>query len=545
MSDGTTPYYHETWFEPAFAAASLLVLFLLFHGLMPSVEINTNVIETVAMAKLFSEGRFMDAFSRFNMPPVYPLLLALVIKIRHTTELPRLIESFRTLNLVLGMISAGLVHYFVRRQIAKPYVFIITALYVLAPSTLGMAWSLSPQMTYMVMSMATLIAIDISLSKESVLGGQLSRGEVILCGAFLALSILSWQVGYLMLLAFMVVMLKRFGLKKSLQVTAGIMLCISPFIGRDLFYVVRSPQEYTASTASIMRSFHDRGFFNTVGVYADNITLNIARNAIGDLNLSSLDRLAQTPRATEPDHMSLMEKPWLRWLIGFVATVGAIYGLSQYTGIGSIYMCLYVITAMALLPSAGLTLAPVLPLLLFYLYCGLLRTGQWMHRLDMPLLTRVAAPVLTVWILLCTLTSHISHVNGHPVHQQPLVSTHAPKVMYMSTPQQPESRLEEAQVTSAQRRATDWLKSHASQKARVGAARPEAASLLADDKNVTPAVKAARQQALKSELGQYDYLVEEGAAQITPSKAAATKGLKMVYEDVPGRIRIWQVRPSM
>jgi len=542
--EDTKPYYLETWFEPAFAVACLVVMFLMFHGLMPSVDMNDNVIQTVSMAKLFSEGRFADAFSRFNMPPVYPLLLALVIKIRHTTELPRLLESFQTLNLILAMISAGLVHYFVRRQLAKPYVYIVTGLYVLAPSTMMMAWSLSPQMTYMVFSMATLIAIDVSLSKESVLGGELSKGEIILCGAFLGLSVLSWQVGYLMMLAFMCVMLKRFGLKKSFQVTAGIMLCISPFIGRDIFYAVRSPQDYTASANSIMRSVHEQGVINTVGEYADNIMLNLANSAIGDINLSSLDRIAQTPKATAPNRIGFTERPWLRWLIGLVAMVGAFYGLSQYTGVGAFYMCIFVITAMALLPSANLPIGLVIPLLIFYLYCGMLKTGEWMHRLDMPLLTRIAAPVLTIWIVLCTLTSHLSRVGGHSV---PLPSTevaHAPKVMYMSTPQQPETRLEEAQTTSAQRRAMDWLKDHAKGSARVGAARPEAASMLAEDKNATPEDKAARQKALTDELGQYDYLVEEGAAKLTPAKAVAAKGMKMVYEDVPGKIRIWKVRPS-
>ena len=543
-AEGAKPYYHETWFEPVFAVVGLLVLFLLFHGLMPSVEMNPNVIQTVAMSKLFAEGRFADAFSRFNMPPIYPLLLALVIKLRHTSELPKLIESFQTLNLVLAMISAGLVHYFVRRQIPKPYTYIITGLYILAPSTLSMAWSLSPQMIYMVMSMATLIAIDIGLSRESTMGGELSRGEILLCGMFLALSILSWQVGYLLLLAFTCVMLKRFGLKKSLQVTAGIMLCISPFIARDLFYVVRSPQEYTQSTQSIMQSVKQEGLIETVGVYADHIMLNLARNAIGELNLTSLDRIAQSPTTNTPNRIGFTEKVWVRWLIGIVATVGAVYGLSQYTGIGSIYLCVYVITAMAVLPSAGLTLAPLLPLLLFYLYGGLLRTGQWMAHLEMPLISRIATPVLTVWILLCTLTNLIGHSNASSGRQF-AEAARPPKVMYMSTPEPTDTKLEAAQSNSAQRRAMDWLKDHSSSSARVGAARPEAASLLADDQTATPAVKAEREKALASEMGQYDYLVEEGAAKLTPASKTASKGLKMVYEDVPGRIRIWQVRPSL
>jgi hypothetical protein len=540
MSGAEKPYYQETWFELVFFAAGCLLLALLFTGLMPAVDINPNVIQSMAMAKLFSEGRFLDAFARFNMPPIYPLLLALIIKLKHTTELPKLIEAFQLMNLGLCMVSALLVHLFVRRQLAKPYTFIITGLYLIAPSTVSMAWSLSPHMIYMVMSMACLLAIDISLSKESAMGGQLSRGEIILCGTFLGLGILSWQVGYLMLIAFFFVMLKRFGLKKSATVIAAIMLSISPFIARDLFYVVRSPETYMASSVSLVQEIKRRGVFRTMESYADNIMINLTRHAIGDLNLSSLDRIAQTPKKTAPGHIVITQEVWLRWLIGVIAIIGAIYGLYQYTGIGTLYLYTYVITALALLPSARLDLTPVLPLLLFYLYYGLLRTGQWMQRLDMPLLARIAIPVLTVWIVLCTMTTHLSHARGGPKIQ--MASAHAPKVMYMNTAPEPETRLEEAQTISAKRRAAEWLKKHTPSNARVGSPRPQAASALAKGNK---GKGEAEQKALQSELGQYDYLVEEGSSKLSPAQAGSGYGLKLVYEDVPGRIRIWQVKPTL
>lgn len=541
MAGSGKPYFEETWFEVVFIAACFFVMFLLFYGLMPPVEIHNGVIQNVAMAKLFSEGRFLDAFARFNLPPIYPLLLAAIIKFKHSAELPRLIESFRILNLALGMISAGLVHFFVRRQVCKPYVFIITALYALASPTLGMAWSLSSQMIYMVLSLATLIAIDISLSKESAMGGQLSRGEIIVCGVFLGLSILSWQVGYLIMIAFFFVMVKRFGLKKSSMVIGCIMLALSPFVGRDLFYVIRSPQPYVEPAVSIVRSLNNRGLFRTMETYADNILINLTHHAIGDLNLSSLDRIAHPPQKTAPSRIGITQQAWLRWLIGIVAIVGAGYGLYQYTGIGSIYLCTYVITALALLPNAGLNLALVLPLLLFYLYYGLLRTGQWLQRLDMPLLARITVPVTTVWIILCTLTTHLGHARGG-YHYRSAAKGHAPKVMYMSTASAPDSRLEAAQTTSAHRRAMEWLQAHTPESAKVGIPRPEAASELAAGKD-NSATGKARRAAVKSELEQYDYLVEEGASKISKAKAASGLGLKLVYEDVPGRIRIWQVNP--
>jgi hypothetical protein len=534
------PYHEETWFEILFIAGSFFAGFMLFRGLMPPIEMGPDAIQTVAMAKLFSEGRILDAFARFNLPPVYPLLMALVIKIKHSTELPKLVEGFHTLNLILYFLSIGLVHFFVRRQIPKPYTFIITGLYVLAPATLGMVWAINPQMIYMVLSMASLIAIDISLSKESALGGQLSRGEIILCGICMGLSILSWQVGYTLLVAFFFVTVKRFGLKKSGLILSVIILCLSPFIGRDLFYVLRSPQPYVGPTVSIVESMASQGFFRTVEAYADRIIVNVTDHALGDLNLASVDRLAQTPKASGPSRIDVEQKPWVRWVIAIVAITGAIYGLYQYTGIGTLYLCTYVVTALALLPNAGLDLAPVLPLLLFYLYFGLLRMGQWFQKLDMPLLTKVAVPVLTGWILLATFTSHLSlfRSGGHRK-----INGHKPKIMYMSTAKDPETRLQQAQTGSAHRRAMDWLKEHTEPDAKVATPRPEAMSrLTGTDGKKAP--DEAEQKQLQSELGQYNYLVEEGASKISPAQANKGNGLKMVYEDVPGKIRIWQVNPS-
>jgi hypothetical protein len=168
-----------------------------------------------------------------------------------------------------------------------------------------------------------------------------------------------------------------------------------------------------------------------------------------------------------------------------------------------------------------------------------------MQRLDMPLLSRITVPILTVWILLCTITTHLAHIHGgYAVHSPDAEAVRPPKVMYMSTAQQPESRLEEAQTTSAHRRALDWLKVHTPASAKIGTPRPQAAEEVAGGKS-SKEEAAARQEALQNEMGQYDYLVEEGASKISPAQGASGRGLKLVYEDVPGRIRIWQVKPSL
>lgn len=539
MSAGAKPYYLETWFEFVFLAGCVALGYLLYKGLMPAIEINAETIQTMAMAKLFADGRWIDAFSRFNMPPIYPLLQALVIKIKHTTDLPRLIDGFQLINLICYALSVGLVHYFVRRQIHKPYIFAITALYALSPLTLNMAWTLDPQMAYMVLSMATLLVIDVSLSKDSALGGQLSRGEIILCGALLGLSILTRQVGYTLLIGFFFILIKRFGLKKSLSVVGTIMLCLSPFVGRDLFYAARSPESYIGNSTQLLRQAGRHGVLRIVESYADQAVFTIANHTIGNLNLSSLDEVAQTPKRSGPSQIEISKKPWGRWLLAFIAITGAIYGLYQYTGVGTLYLCTYTLTALVLVPQTGLLLSPVLPLLLFSLYYGISRTGQWLKPLHISS-SKILAPALTCWISLCSFTTHLAQARGVFGNPNAAGLDHTPRLMYMNTATEPENRLEEEQTKTSHRKAMDWLQEHTPSTARLGRPTQDVASLSHEES------KEAQEQ-WKNELGQYDYLLEEGASKLVPMKgknAHSPSGLKLVYEDVPGRIRIWQVNPT-
>jgi hypothetical protein len=542
MPSGGKPYFEETWFELLFMGGCFLSAYLLFQMLMPSVAMSGDTVQTVAMAKLLAEGRLIDAFMRFNQPPVYPMLLAGVIKLENTIDLPRLVTAFQGLNLCLYFLSIALVNYFIRRQIRKPYSFVITALYALAPGTLDMAWNIGPQMAYMALSVSALIAIDYSLSKESAEGGQISRGELLMICLLVAVAILTQQMGYMLLIAFFFIMLKRFGLKKSALVLALLLLCISPFIGRDVFYVVRRPQQYVAPSATIVKTASQQGLLKTVQAYTDHMLATVTQHAVGDLNLSSLDQTSQKAQQSLVSHVDITHQPWGRWLLGMLAIIGVLYGLYQYTGVGSLYLSAYLITAIVLLPSSRLDLTPILPLILFYLYFGVMRTGEWMKRLHLPV-SKVIGPALTVWILLCTFSTHLAQMGGAAPTQR-LQAAHEPQVVYMSTAKKPENRLQEAQTISAHRRAMDWLKAHTPENAKIAIPRPEAAALVSK-KNQS----AAEQASFRKALGGYDYLVEEGAAQITPMRTKpgvfSERGLQLVYEDAPGRIRIWQVKPSI
>jgi hypothetical protein len=94
----------------------------------------------------------------------------------------------------------------------------------------------------------------------------------------------------------------------------------------------------------------------------------------------------------------------------------------------------------------------------------------------------------------------------------------------------------------------DWLKVHTPSSAKVGTPRPQAAEEVASAASKDGHSKDeqdAQKKAMQSEFSQYDYLVEEGSTRISPAKNGSGSGLKLVYEDVPGRIRIWQVKPSI
>lgn len=531
-SSAAKPYFEEAWFEVAFLAACLGLAAALFYTLLPPADLSPETIQSVAMARLLAEGRVLDAFTRFSQAPVYPLLLSLVIQLRATTELPRLIEGFQQLNLLLYGSSIALVYAFIRRQIRKPYSFIITALYALAPSTLLMAWRVDPQMAFMVFSLGSLVTVDWSLSTESAQGGKITRGELIMCGTLIGLSILTQEIGYTLLIAFFFILIKRMGLKKSALSVSVIVLCISPFIGRDLYSVLRKPDPYIAPSAAIVQSAQKQGLIRTFQDTADNMLQAVTHHAVGDLQVSALDAKSGTSRI-EMDRF-----PWGRWILGCLALIGLAYGLYQYTGIGSLYLATFLVTSLILFPNNGASLALILPLLMFYLYFGLMRAGEWAKRVHLPL-SKIVTPALTVWILLCTATTLSGQLSDAKIDWKPTMDGHLPKVVYLSTAKAPENRLDEARSESAHRRAMSWLSEHTPQNAKVAIPRPESASLAAD--------VAANQPALRKTFGHYDYLLEENAVPIAPAKAltASDQGLKLVYEDIPGKTRIWQIQPQM
>ncbi len=534
MSLGSgNPYYQEPWFEGVFLVLCAVLGYVLFWTFMPPIAVSGETLQNVAMAKLLAEGRWLDAISHFNTPPVYPALLALMIKLKHPSNLSDLLEQFKSLNLLLYLTSGGLVHWFARRQIHKPYIFAITLLYMVAPLTLNLAWVLDAQMAYMTISLATVLAIDISLSADSVLGGLLSRREVLLCGTLLGLSILTLQVGYTLLLAFFIVVIKRFGIRKSASIVGVVLLAISPFVARDLFYAMRSPQPYVQPSITLMHRVHSNGIVQMVEDYADQAVYTIAHRTVGELNLHPLDNFAHTPQVTTPSQFSISQKTWGRWLLAFIALVGAFYGMRAYTGVGAIYLCTFMITALILLPQSAMSLGLILPLSLFYLFYGICYTGMWSRRINIPI-SRVIGPVLTAWILLCSVTTLLAQAHGSV---SLLGGKRTPRIMYMSTAQEPENRLELEQTHSSHRRAMDWLDTHTAETARIGAARGN-----------VPAVDSSQvaQQQWQHEVAQYDFLVEEGSSKIAPLKSTGRAGdsLKLVYEDVPGRIRIWEVNPG-
>jgi hypothetical protein len=559
------PYYQEDWFEYGFIGACFMVGYLLFKGLMPYDTVSTDTIQNLAMAKLFADNRWLEAFSQFNLPPIYPLLMALVIKSRHTTDLPMLLSSFQMLNLFLYGISIILVHYFVRRQIEKPYIFAITALYALAPPTLNMLWSLDSQMAYMVASMATLYAIDYALSPDSHLGGLLSQRELEFCGSMIGLSILTHQLGYLLLLAFFAILYKRFGVRKGLSVLGTLLLCLSPFIGRDVFGAIRTSDTYFASSRMFFQQANRYGFINATEDYADRVVYAIAHQAVGNLNLTTLDRVAPSrSQPTGPNRIALARTTWARWLLAILAITGAGYALYLYTGVGTLYLCIYTLTALVFLPQYNLSLAPVLPLLLFSLYFGILKAGDWSRPMNIPA-ARILGTVLTGWILLCSFSEHLAHARGGLSGMIRRAQTG--KIMYMNTSRKPENRLEVAQTDSAHRRVNDWLKKHT-----------ETSSTDLQETDETPRKRRGRNKGredyidlsadegegesdvvtLTGEDGkpgggrwtfgpeQSDYIVEENSNRITPLEKSGVppsrRGLKLVYEDVQGRIRIWQIR---
>jgi hypothetical protein len=541
MSD--RPYYQESWFEYAFLGACFFIGYFLFKGLIHPFNVNGEIVQTLAMARLMAEGRWLDAFTQFNMPPVYPMLLALVIKSRHTMDLRLLLDSFYMLNFSLYMASIVLVHYFVRRQIHKPYIFAITGLYALSPFTFDMIWGLDAQMTYVVLSMGTLLAIDISISQSSALGSYLSRKEFSICGSLMGLTLLTMQVGYTLLAAFLCILIKRLGLKRSLSTIGMLLMFLSPFVGRDIFCAIRRPEPFIMPTMSALRDINRYGLVDMVRIYTDRSINTITDSTIGNLNLRSYDQVVSESNPSGPSSIDISQRPWARWLLAILAITGAVYGLYLYTGIGTIYLMIYTITALVLLPFHSMPLSLVLPLLLFCLYYGVYRTADWFRPLHFSS-AKILGPVLTGWILLCSFSAHLAdaHGGGAFFRRAARRPDPTPQLMYFNVAHKPEGRLEEAQTETSHRRATEWLKSHLSPRSRKKAQETQEAHRM---KIVGTEAKDTETKTEGEEPGRFDYLVEESDNKLTttnpPGMSPSTHGLQLMYEDSPGKIRIWRI----
>lgn len=532
------PVYLESWFELVLVTGCMAAGWLLCEHVRTPASLNPETIQTVAMAKLMAEGQWLDALTRFNQPPVYPAMLAGAIKFLNTTRLPELIHGFQQLNAGLYLVSILLVHGVAKRLIRKPYSLLVSVLYTLAPPTLWMAWSVGPHMAFVVFSMASLWMVDRVFSKKLMLpiamGAPITRGDLVGCAALISLALLTHQAGYFLLGAFFLVCLKKFGLRKSAMVLLATVLCISPFIGRDIAYGVREFRTLTRPMQAVTDSIHRDGWLKTAQVYGEYMLKETAHQAVGVMHLSAVSGNAPT---VETERV-----PWVPIVLGVLLLVGLGYGLSAASGISSLYVIAYGFSVLVLLPPDGrLVLAPVLPLLLLYLYYGIMRSGEWFKTVHLPV-SRILGPVLTVWILLCTATTLLSQ-NGFNPHHHAMGETGEPapgNVYAISTAKPPQNRLQKAQLETSRKRALDWLSSHAPKSAKVAIPRPAAASRLADHKggDWIP-------DQLRSELTRYDYLVEEGSTRFIPNgtETAENGMLKLVYEDAPGKIRIWQIQP--
>jgi len=568
MSSESRPYYQETWFILLFFGACFGLGYLLFHYLMPTPNLSSHyALSMVAMAKLFAGGRLAEAIGRFNLPPVYAVLVSIAIRLGHSDSLPHLIHGIHQLNLMLYFASIILVHQFVRRHIHAPYSLIVTALYTIAPSTLAMVWDIGPYIAYVVFSFGALYAIDYCLSQESAMAGEITRWELILCATLLGLTILCHQIGYALVLAFAIVMVKRFGFKHSLTLIAMMIVILSPLIGRDLYHVVRHPKEYTRSTELMIQETRHRNPVKTVQFYADRVFTSIGNHTIGGFNLKVLDKLTEEKSFATNRAVQLTRNTWARWAIGILALVGAAFGFRQYTGVGPLYLTAYTIGALVLLPQFSLSLGPVVPLFLLYLYFGIYKTGEWLMRLNLPF-EKYVAPTLTAWITLCALSTLFSARGDIQAHlftegfQPPELQAMAepisdkPQILTMNTSQNPDSRLETAQRDAAHRRVMDWLHAHTLTDAQVATPNPQAKAIL-----TTFSGDSSAKKQIQSELRHYDYLVEEDTDTISgksssmlrhhskstlqPDSLGTDNGsLHMVYEDIPGHTRVWKISRS-
>lgn len=533
------PYYETWWFEWLFigclCACGWMIWQVLDHPFLESGMENSDFME---LAKALAAGKGYTLLHTgndlpyLNHPPLYPLILAGVMKIYDQTDLIKLIHPFKVLNLWMYLTSVVLVYYYFRRNIRKPYPFVITALYGLSPLTLSVAGSITSEMTYMVLSMLALISIDKFFADK---GPSVTKWQLAFCLFWIIAAIFTRNIGFALLGAFFLLALKSMGIKRAFVVLGIVLACIAPWFLREIYYRNYYPTQSTAGisqevsqVSNLPNPFSSPSrYFTQVFNNGEATLRDTTQNTLGTLSFERFDAMIIRKLNLDDMELRFSDLTWARWTLGILVALGLLVGIKQFSGIGSLYLAVFILcTSLVMVEKQARYLLPVLPFIYFYLYMGVMRLGEWMAQVKLPV-SKLLVPIFTLIIGFNSLNGHLENLREARLIQ----------AYYRPETLQSEQK--------GYLRALQWIRSNTPPTVEIIARKPSAAYVYTERKSrLYPQKKDLN--ATITDLRHSDYILEELGVRamrhyLSPAVEKHPEFFRLVYNDPASQIRIWRV----
>lgn len=541
------PFYETWWFEWLFVAACWTAGWFLWHLLdHPFLDGAAASAVYMELAKSIAEGHgytllhTTTSVPHLAHPPVYPLLLSWVMQGLHQNDLMKLIHPFKLLNLGFYLVSIFLVYRFSCRGIRKPYPFLITGLYALAPLTVSAAGSISSEMAFLVFSMTALLVIDKFFTDK---GGGITRWDWVWGGFWVVLSILTRNAGFALLAAYFLLALRHTGLKRSCVMLALVLTVLSPWYLREIFYRNFYPNQellvqelgHETMVPHAADPFADSDhFFSRMLENAEETLIDATQHTMGALSFDRFEGGMFEKLHLDDVEVRFSEMPWVPWTLGVLVLFGVMVGMQGCSGIGSLYLGVF-LAAACLIPIERQTyyLLPILPLMLFYLFMGVMRFGEWMAQVKIPV-SKVAVPALVVVIGVNCLAGHLEHLR----------ETRMIQAYY-----KPETS--GGEMSGQQRgylRALQWIRTNTPPRVQIVARKPSSTYVFTERK-ARPFPQYRQPERVLADLLRADYVLEEMGVRavrnyLSPAIQRHPQHFRLVYNDPGSQIRIWQVQST-
>ncbi len=543
------PYYTTWWFEWLILVLCFLLSWLLWNQLDGLWAENANtsnqfieLARSIAQGKGYTLPHAGEQMPYLDTPPLYPFLLSLVMLFFRTSQATDLASPFLTLNFSLYLLSVVLVYVFISNRIRRPYSFVITLLYTLSPMTLSAVKSMTPELLYLVLSLWAMVTIDTYFAKEP---HRIKRNHVIGACVVVVLSLLTMNLGFALLAAFFGLSLYKLGIKRALLTLAVVLLIMTPWFLREGFHrtfsqVVPARFEQTlAENPKIMSPSKHPGHFSRQIIHNTDLAMTeITQSTLGSLDFRYLTHPFAQSLGIHQWEFHFADTPWIRWSLSCVVLLGIMLGLSQYSGIGSLYLLTLILLSLFFPLEDSLSSFPVMPLKLFFLYNGMLSIIKPLRDLRVPL-QQAVIPLLTLFIVLNSLNSYwLTLAKGesayasfkNPVFNKKGLAPPVSEVAYM--------------------KAMRWIRTNTPATAQFMAENPNNVKLLSQRFTRPLQRSKAPRHVHRYLLEKTDYVVEEpnspiSQAYLTPALQKYPHHFRLVYHDTNAQIRIWQVIASI